>query len=220
MKRTGDLLPRTTRELFPSALNMLLSALYLNKLFPMNRFFGREHMAWRNKDRLCEVDVVSGCFMMIRRQAVEQVGVMDEAFFMYAEETDWCYRFKKAGWKVLFTPDACIIHLGRASSQQVAPKMRLQLSGSVLYFLKKHKGTLEYVLGCVLTALFFLIRIPGWLVRLCVLTDQRSNSWTTVRTYVRGMIGAMRGYRGLWIANQPVLPSITSTKVLSSKVPQ
>jgi hypothetical protein len=42
-----------------------------------------------------EVDVVTGCFMLVRRQAIEKVGLMDERFFVYGEETDWCYRFKK-----------------------------------------------------------------------------------------------------------------------------
>jgi GT2 family glycosyltransferase len=202
----SDRTPQASCFMFPSTLNMLLSALYLYKLFPKNRFFGRERMTWWDKSSSRAVDVVSGCFMMVRREAIQQVGVMDETFFMYAEETDWCYRFKKAGWKVMFVPEACIIHLGKASSRQVAPTMRLQLSGSILYFLKKHAGTPEYILGCVLTALFFLVRIPGWLAKTCVPTRDRSNAWGTVRTYARGMVGAARGYRGLCVVDRPVLP--------------
>ncbi len=216
----SDRTPQASCFMFPSALNMLLSAFYLYRLFPKNRFFGRERMTWWDKGSPREVDVVSGCFMMVRREAIEHVGAMDEAFFMYAEETDWCYRFKKAGWKVMFMPEACIIHLGRASSQRVAQKMRLQLSGSILYFLKKHGRTPEYVLGCALTALFFLVRIPGWVVKACLSTRDRSNAWGTVQTYARGMMGAIRGYRGLCVVARPVSSIVAQAKTSNSGVPQ
>ncbi|OHB67100.1 MAG: hypothetical protein A2Y76_15600 [Planctomycetes bacterium RBG_13_60_9] len=188
--------------MYPSALNMLLSAGYMYKLFPYSRFFGRERMTWWHRDDVREVDVVTGCFMWVRREAIDHVGVMDESFFMYGEETDWCCRFRQAGWKVLFTPDANIIHLGEASSRQATHKMRLQLSGSILYFLKKHRGTPEYVLACALTAVFFLVRIPGWLLKGCIWGSERSRSWRVVRMYAAGAVGALRGYRGLCVASR------------------
>jgi GT2 family glycosyltransferase len=188
--------------MFPSGLNMLLSATYLYKLFPGHRLFGREHMTYWDRQDARNVEVVSGCFLFVRREAIEQVGLMDEAFFMYAEETDWCYRFRKAGWAVTFAPSAGIIHLGGASSRQAASAMRLQLSGSLLYFLKKHRSRPEYVLGCLLTVLFFLIRIPVWLVRGCFSPRERSHSWRVVRTYAAGVVGAARGCRGLYVKNR------------------
>jgi len=141
--------------MFPSVLNMLLSSTYLYKLFPKSRFFGREHMIWWDASDVREVDVVRGCFMLVRREAIEQVGVMDEQFFMYGEETDWCYRFKKNGWKVTFTPTGQIIHLGGASSRQDESRMRLQLSASILLFFRKHTSWVRYAFACLLTALFF-----------------------------------------------------------------
>jgi GT2 family glycosyltransferase len=188
--------------MFPSSLNMLLSATYLYKLVPGSRLFGRERMTYWDRRDARDVDVVSGCFMFIRREAIEQVGVMDEAFFLYAEETDWCYRLKKEGWAVTFDPSATIIHLGGASSRQAASAMRLQLSGSILYFLKKHKSRLEYILGCLLTAFFFLVRIPFWLAKGCLLRRERSHSWRVVRTYAAGVVGAMRGCHGLFVTNR------------------
>ncbi len=109
--------------MFPSTLNMLLLSSYLYKLFPKSKFFGRERMTWWDRNNIREVDVVTGCFMMVRRAAIKQVGMMDEQFFMYGEETDWCYRFKQAGWKILFTPIAEIIHLGEASSRQMKSEL-------------------------------------------------------------------------------------------------
>jgi len=189
--------------MFPSLLNMLLSSTYLYKLWPHSRFFGRERMTWWRRDDVREVDVVTGCFMLIRRDAIEQVGLMDERFYMYGEETDWCYRFKRAGWKVLFTPTAEIIHLGGQSSRQAASEMRLQLSGSVLHFLKKHRSRAEYLLCCLLSALFFLVRTPVWAAKGCLLPKERSHSFQVVRLYVAGAVASLAGYRALCVGNRP-----------------
>ncbi len=148
--------------MFPSILNMLLSASYLYKLFPKSRFFGRERMTWWNRDDIREVDVVTGCFMLVRREAIEEVGMMDERFFMYAEETDWCYRFKQAGWKVMFTPASTIIHLGGQSSRKVKAEMLIRLRLSILLFIGKHYGWLKHKTAWLLIMLFFAVRIPVW----------------------------------------------------------
>ena len=186
--------------MYPSALNMLLAATYLYKLWPRSRFFGRERMTWWGRDDIRDVDVVTGCFMLVRREAIRQIGVMDEAFFMYGEETDWCYRFKRAGWSIMFAPCAEIIHLGGASARANASKMRLQLSGSILYFMKKHRAYWEYLLGCVLTALFFVLRIPVWLVKGCIDGKERPYAWCLARTYLRGAVGALKGFKGLSVS--------------------
>lgn len=148
--------------MFPSVLNMFLWIAGLSKLFPRNRFFGRERMTWWDWGNVREVDVLTGCFMLIRQKALEQVGPMDEQFFMYFEETDWCYRFKRAGWKVMFTPNGQIVHLGGVSSKQVKPQMVRQWRKSMLLYYKKHKSLLAYVSAWVLIMLFFLTRIPYW----------------------------------------------------------
>jgi len=141
---------------------MLLSTSYLYKLFPKNKFFGREEITWWDRSDVREVDVVTGCFMLVRREAIEQVGPMDERFFMYFEETDFCFRFKQAGWKVMFTPCGEIIHLGGASSKQVKPEMVRQWRKSMLFFFKKHKSLLAYISAWILIALFYLTRVPYW----------------------------------------------------------
>jgi len=151
--------------MFPSILNMLLSTTYLYKLFPKNKFFGREQMTWWDRKSTRQVDVVTGCFMLVRREAIERVGLMDERFFMYVEETDWCYRFKQAGWKVMFTPCGEIIHLHGASSKQVKPKMVGQWRKSMLLFFKKHRSPSAHRLAWILIALFFATRVPYWSAR-------------------------------------------------------
>jgi GT2 family glycosyltransferase len=183
--------------MFPSLLNMFLSSTYLYKLFPRSRFFGRERMTWWNRTDVREVDVVTGCFFLIRSEAVKQVGMMDEQFFMYGEETDWCYRFKKAGWKILFTPSAEIIHTGGASSRQIKPEMKLQLSGSILLFFKKHKGRTQYVFACLFTALFFIIRLPYWFCKALFSGKRNEADLVIAQTYLSGAIKTLRGAQGL-----------------------
>ncbi|MBW8042190.1 MAG: glycosyltransferase family 2 protein [Planctomycetes bacterium] len=183
--------------MFPSIINLLFSSSYLYKLFPRSRIFGRERMTWWDRSDVREVDVVTGCVMLVRRTAVEQVGIMDERFFMYGEETDWCYRFRQAGWKVMFTPTAEIIHLGDASSRQVKPEMTLQLRGSILLFFKKHMSELTYGLACLIICLFFLCRVPYWLGRALLSKTATRRHLRTAKTYVIGAFKALLGWRGL-----------------------
>jgi len=181
--------------MFPSLLNLALASIYLYKIFRKNRFFGRELMTWWNRDDIREVDVVDGCFMLVRREAYEQVGGTDEQFFMYSEETDWCYRFKQAGWKNIFAPIAEIVHLGGQSSRQVAGKMALQLRGSVLQFCKKHYSPFTYRLACFLMLIFFVVRIPMWFIKWTVSTRNRAYCRLRMKIYV---IGAWRLISGGW----------------------
>ncbi len=171
--------------MYPSLLNLFLSSTYLYKIFPRSRFFGRERMTWWDRDDVREVEVVTGCFMLVRTEAIEQVGIMDESFFMYAEETDWCYRFNKAGWRLLFTPNAQIIHLGGQSSKIVKVQMNIELRKSILYFIRKNQGYLSYLLGCMLTLLFYMVRIPFWLAMLPI-PSQRQKAIGMTNAYLGG----------------------------------
>jgi GT2 family glycosyltransferase len=175
--------------MFPSILNMILSSTYLYKLFPRSQFFGRERMTWWDRSDEREVDVVTGCFMLVRNEAIEQVGMMDEQFFVYGEETDLCYRFKQVGWKVMFTPCAEIIHLGGQSSKKIATEMALQLRGSILQFINKHQPWWKYFLACFLVWLFCAVRIPFWFVRFLFSRQDRKYNWERMKIYA---IGAWR----------------------------
>lgn len=188
--------------MYPSILNMLLSSCYLYKLFPKSRFFGRERMSWWDRSDVREVDVVTGCFLLVRREAMDRVGLLDERFFIYGEETDWCYRFKKAGYKVVYMPFAEIIHLGGESTKQVATRMMLLNKGSKLLFIRKHKGVFVYALACLLTALFFFIRVPYWLIRaLASRKNEKRERLKRAQTYVMGGFYAIVGGSGLYRAS-------------------
>jgi GT2 family glycosyltransferase len=95
--------------------------------------------AWPS-DRPREVDVAQGACLMLRRAALDQVGLLDEQFFIYSEEVDLCQRLRRQGWRVYWVPSARVLHHGGQSTRQVAAAMFLRLyHGKVLYF-RKHGG--------------------------------------------------------------------------------
>lgn len=188
--------------MFPSILNLLLNLFSLHKLWPRSKFFGRERMSWWDFDTEHEVDAVVGCFMLVRKEALEQAGGMDEEFFMYAEEADWCYRFKKAGWKILFTPEAEIIHLEGQSSKLATTRMLLQLYGSTLKFIRKHYSKTGYKTACVLIWLFFAIRVPVWFFRASLSKAEKKYCRMRLSTYIDGMKKLARmGAEGLCVGS-------------------
>lgn len=85
-------------------------------------------------------DWIDGAVLMIRRSILPQVGLMDERYFMYTEEVDWCYRTRRAGWKVCYLPESEVIHFGGQSSKQAATRMKFELYRSKLRFFGKHYG--------------------------------------------------------------------------------
>ncbi len=145
--------------MFPSILNSLLLATYLPRLFPRSGFFGRERMTWWSRNDTREVDVVTGCYMLVRREAVDEVGLMDERFFMYAEETDWCYRFKAKGWKNRFTPGAEIIHIGGASAAKLGARHARLANDSFVRYMFKHWSRPRAVIGVYCIAVFYVTRL-------------------------------------------------------------
>ncbi len=173
--------------MFPSPLNSFLGMLYLNKLFPRSRFFGREAMTWWDRNDVRQVEVVTGCFMFVRREALAQVGAMDERYFMYGEETDWCFRFRRAGWEVLFAPVGEIIHLGGKSTARCSVEMTVQLRLSILRFVRKNQGLVACALVWLNTIVFFALRIPVWTAIRVLKPGKKQQASTRIRAYLRGM---------------------------------
>jgi N-acetylglucosaminyl-diphospho-decaprenol L-rhamnosyltransferase len=90
------------------------------------------------------VDWVPGTCLLVRRQVIEQIGALDETFWMYSEDTDLCYRIHQAGWRVYYLPDVEVQHFGGASSRQRRPESVALLYESKLRFLHKHRGALPF----------------------------------------------------------------------------
>lgn len=106
------------RRSFPRPWVALTKMTGLSALFPRSRFFGKYNLTYLNPDETYELDAVSGSFMMVRREAYEQVGGLDEDFFMYGEDLDWCYRIQQAGWKNYYVHSTQIIHYKGESTKR------------------------------------------------------------------------------------------------------
>ncbi len=128
---------------FPTVWRLATEYLFLRKLAPRSRALNAFYGAGFAYDRPLEAEFLMGSVWLVRREAADAVGLFDEDFFMFSEETDWAYRFRQAGWKVLFTPDAEFVHVGGASTKQNwGPMFREQVRGHVR-FLAKHHGRRE-----------------------------------------------------------------------------
>ncbi|MEM7234345.1 MAG: glycosyltransferase family 2 protein, partial [Planctomycetota bacterium] len=150
---------------FPSLTNLVLSSLYLYKLFPTSSFFNRERYAGRDPMLAGPVDVVSGCCFLIRRQLLDQIGGLDEGYFMYAEETDLCARAHAAGYEVHYAPGPEIIHFGGGSSRLASRRMFIQFRRSLLRFYALHRGVAASLAARSLLLFGLFIRLPYWLLR-------------------------------------------------------
>ncbi len=172
--------PQRTCRHFPSLFTDLMENLYLDSLFPRNGFFNRYRMGDWAHDEPREVDSAYGACLLLRRDAFEAAGFLDERFFMYYDELDLCYRLKKAGRKVYYMPDIRVIHYASKSSEQALEATERYKYRSKFLFFEKHYGPwslwvlgLTLALRSVLTWVFFPLahavarrpRDPGYFQR-------------------------------------------------------
>jgi GT2 family glycosyltransferase len=125
---------------FPTLWRLATEYFFLRKLAPRSRALNAFYAGDFDHDTVYEAEFVMGACMFVRRDAVDDVGPADESFFLFSEETDWCYRFRQAGWKVLFYPGAEVVHVGGASH---GGRMFKENVRGHLHFLAKHHGGRE-----------------------------------------------------------------------------
>ncbi len=121
-------------------------ALFSLGLMPQRLYYtavnGRYPAAWFARDRAVQIDHPLGAAMMVRAEAVDQVGLLDPQFFMYCEEIDWAWRMRKAGWERWLVPSATVTHVGGASTRQAQAATTRYLWESRARLYRKHRGTL------------------------------------------------------------------------------
>ncbi len=110
----------------------------LSKLFPQSKRFAKYNLTYLDENGTYNVDSLSGAFMLLRSEVVNHVGLLDEEFFMYGEDIDYCYRIKEAGWKVVYYGEAEIIHYKGASSKKQETKLLYEFYKSMHIFYNKH----------------------------------------------------------------------------------
>lgn len=143
---------QSSRRRFPTLATAFCESTLLHQWFPNNRVARRYHLADRPADLPQPVDWLVGAALMIRREAWQRVGPLDEGFFMYFEELDWCRRCRAAGWEIHYLPGAEIIHYEGKSSEQVATARTIRFQRSKLRYYRKY-----YAAGWALLIRFFLL---------------------------------------------------------------
>ncbi len=126
-----------------------------------SRLFGDQRYASRDRDALQDVEVVAGCFMMVPRRVIAEAGAMDERFFMYSEESEWCWRIRRAGYAVHYHPDVTITHYGALSTGQVSAWKAVEIAKGQILYLRFTNGPAAAWLGTLLMLGGDVLRAPG-----------------------------------------------------------
>ena len=126
-----------SRRGFPTPLAAFCKMSGLSRLFPKHPLIARYHMTYLDPEQMAEVEVLSGSCMMVRKAAMDQVGLLDEDYFMYGEDIDWCYRFHQAGWKIYYVPTTEIIHFCGESGRGTPLKILYLKSQAMSIFVNK-----------------------------------------------------------------------------------
>ena len=147
---------------FPTMWRLATEYFGLRKLAPRSRALNEFYGGGFDHDSVRDVDFIKASCLLVRRRAVEEVGPADESFFLFSEEVDWCYRFRRAGWRVVFFPGAEVVHVGGATwRREFDLGFREQLRGHIRFF-AKHRSLREA--ERVRRLLIAGLRVRSWLL--------------------------------------------------------
>lgn len=135
----GKFLPESKRKI-PDVWNSFCKLTYLSELFPKSKIFSGYNLGYLPEDQTNEVDVLCGAFMFIRKQTLDETGLLDEAFFMYGEDIDLSYRILKAGYKIWYFPETSIIHYKGESTKKSSLNYVRTFYGAMHIYVNKHYG--------------------------------------------------------------------------------
>jgi GT2 family glycosyltransferase len=169
---------------FPNAWNTFCRALALDSIFPRAKVFGGRLMKFWDHDYIRSVDILNGCFLMVKREIFKKVGLLDEDFFFYGEDMDWCKRIRNSGWDIVFFPKAEIIHYGGASSSNSPVRFYVEMYRADYQYWKKHNGRFAGVDFIALAWVHMLFRIIGMSAVYLLKPDKRKEAVYKIRRSV------------------------------------
>lgn len=165
---SGSLDPACHRG-FPTPWAAMTYFAGLERVFPRSKLFAQYHQGYKDITTIHDVDCVSGAFFLVRRAVVTAVGELDEEYFMYAEDIDWAYRMRAAGWRIVFNPEVSVLHRkkqsGRAHADQTLRKeTERHFYETMRLFYRKHYRTkysflVFWFIECILTVRIVMVRI-------------------------------------------------------------
>ncbi|MEO8625336.1 MAG: glycosyltransferase family 2 protein [Candidatus Limnocylindrales bacterium] len=126
------------RRSFPTPQRALYRLSLLSRVWPRSRRFGQYNLTYLDELAEAEIDAPCGAFMMVRAEVIEDIGLLDESYFMYGEDLDWAFRMKSAGWQVMYNPGATALHFKRASSTKARSRSIRAFYGAMRIFYSRH----------------------------------------------------------------------------------
>jgi hypothetical protein len=161
-------------------------ALFLDRLIPLNYINGKWVVGSRMPQTPFRVQRLLGAFLFVRREVFQKVGLMDEGYFLFCEEEDFCYRAYRQGWAIYCFPQARIIHLGGKSAAQNRPATVIHANASRVRFFSKHYGIVTELLFRVIWLFALLVRMPS------VLKLPSSERRAMINAYAKAMAGLLQ----------------------------
>jgi len=168
---------------FPSPLRYVWENLLLTAAFPNSTVFG-DYRKWPH-DEVKIVDFVIGAAMLVRREVIEQVGLFDELFFMYSEETDWQMRIHNAGWDIVLYPVAEITHLGGQSTEDAKDRQFSEFQTSSVKLIRKHYGVVGVAVQRLAMLFGALLRIVIWSIMGVIFPQKRQRGAIEIQRWSR-----------------------------------
>ncbi len=160
----ADLSLQPSVRSFPTLASQVMILLKLHHLFPYSKAMYKYLVQDFDYEKTQEVDQIMGAFMIIRREVIEKIGLLDENFWIWFEEVDFCKRAKASGWKILYTPEAKIIHhFGQSFKQILNIKKQKDFNRSLSYYFKKHGTIGEWIVIQLLRPISLAL---AWLVQI------------------------------------------------------
>lgn len=156
---SGKIDPASHRG-FPTPWNALCYFAGLESTRILPKLFGGYHQTWKDLLHIHDIDACTGAAMIMRREAIEEVGLLDEQFFMYGEDLDWCFRFRENEWRILFFPAVQVIHDKHSSGlKKKHGKSKEAFYEAMRLFYKKHDLGPAWMENLVLLGIHFLSKI-------------------------------------------------------------
>ena len=150
------------RRSFPGPWTSFCKVTGLSNLFPESRFFAKYNLTYLDPDQTYEVDAISGSFMMFRKEVYEKIGGLDEKFFMYGEDLDFCYRAQKSGYKVFYVHSTQIIHYKGESTKRSGLDETKIFYNAMHLFVKKHLSG-SFLVGIILQSAIIFRKLFAFL---------------------------------------------------------
>lgn len=172
---------------FPTVWNWLCRSLALDTIFPGSKVFGGFLRTDFLYDRVEDVEVLTGWFWMVRRQALGEVGPLDERYFMYGEDIDWCKRFQKAGWRVVFCPNAYAIHYCGASSSNAPTRFYVEMHRANMQYLAKHHSPAARLGFWMTSWLQEIVRLCGYIVVYATRSSSRAEAGHKIKRSIASL---------------------------------